>query len=124
MTDNISDLKDAEKTPTNGRNHNWIIGLVLILAGAIFLISNITNMDMGNWWAFFILIPALGSLNHAREDYQQHGRLTRPGRSALAWGLFFIILCATFFFGWDWDYVWPVFLILGGLALLLNSRFD
>jgi uncharacterized membrane protein YhaH (DUF805 family) len=124
MTDDISDLKNAEKAPTNGREHSWIIGLVLILAGAIFLISNLTDMDMGNWWSFFILIPALGSFNHAWENYQQHGRLTGPGRSALAWGVFFTTLCATFFFDLNWDYVWPTFLILGGLAILLNSRFD
>jgi hypothetical protein len=124
MTDDISDLKDAEKVPATGRDHSWIIGLVLILAGAIFLISNVTDTDIGNWWALFILSPAIGSFAKAWESYRQHGRFTRSATSALAWGLFFIVLCATFFFEWDWNYIWPTFLILGGLALLLNSRFD
>jgi hypothetical protein len=122
MNDDISDLKDAEKAPKTGRDHNWIIGLVLILAGAIFLISNVTDMDLGNWWSLFILIPAFGSFARAWESYQQHGRLTRSAIGALTWGVFFIILCATFFFDLDWDYIWPIFLIIGGLAILANNR--
>jgi hypothetical protein len=124
MSDNISDLKDAEKAPTDGRNHSWIIGLVLILVGAIVLISNLTDIDIGNWWALFILSPAFGSFAHAWDNYRQHGRLTHSATSAVAWGIFFIILCATFFFKLNWDYIWPTFLIIGGLSLLFKGWWE
>jgi len=43
----------------------WIAGVILVVLGGIFLVRNtgILNYSFTNWWALFILIPALGSLD-------------------------------------------------------------
>ena len=56
----------SEKADTN-RTSPLILGGILILIGVVFLAQNLTDFDLGNWnwWALFILIPAVGSLANA-----------------------------------------------------------
>lgn len=126
MSDDISKLKEEEKAAdgSGGRNQNWVVGLVLIVMGGLFLYSNITDADLGNWWAMFILIPAVINFGHAWQSYQENGRLSRGARSSVIWGFFFVLLACAFYFNWSWDYIWPLFLIIGGLAILLNGWLD
>ena len=62
----------------NNRPSGLVLGGILILIGVIFLARNVTGWDLGNWnwWALFILIPALGSLANAWRIYQAQGRVT------------------------------------------------
>ena len=132
MSSDIESLKEAEKealhsdqprTVTHsGSNQNWIVGVVLIAAGTIFLLANTTGFYLQNWWALFILIPAISNLGQAWKSYQKNGRLNRGGRHAFTWGLILSMISATFLFNIDWDYVWPFFLIIGGLGMLLGNR--
>ena len=66
----------------SGERSGWILGLVLIAVGGVFLLQNSGfPVLVGNWWALFILIPAIGAFAAAWTLYQQTGQLTgAPGQ--------------------------------------------
>jgi hypothetical protein len=137
MDDNFGQLKEEEKQemgsvrgtagakePVRRSNGAWIPGLVLIGIGVIFLLSNLTGFELDNWWALFILIPAFGAFGNAYRVYQSQGRLGREGRGSLIGGLVFVFVASIFLLELDWGQVWPVFLILAGLGVLLGNFWD
>jgi hypothetical protein len=122
---------ETAATPATRTNHhpqkhafrgNWIPGLVLILVGMSFLAANLWEIHLQNWWALFILIPALGNFNTAYEKYRRAGRWTRGARSAMGWGFFFVLITVTFLFNISWSLMWPILLILLGLGFIVNNR--
>jgi hypothetical protein len=100
-------------------SRGWIPAIVLVLVGIVFLIRNAVGGGGGlhNWWALFILIPALGSFGTAYTSYRSAGRLTGAVLRSVLWGILFLFLVAVFIFDLPWDKIWPVFLILIGLSL-------
>lgn len=110
----------------NGRN-GWIGGLILIVVGIIFLLGNFGLIEwqlFDNWWALFILLPALGALGNAWRAYQQQGRFTGEAIGSLIGSLLLLSISLIFLLELDWGRVWPIFLILGGLSILLRGRFE
>jgi hypothetical protein len=85
---------------------------ILILLGVIFLLQNTGIFTLANWWALFILIPALGAFGNAWSQYREAGRFDSQARGSLIGGLLLSIVAGTFLFGLDWGRVWPVFLIV------------
>lgn len=140
MEEKINELKEAEKEQTEAewnqvdtraahrpaRRHgpNWGAGLALIIIGLIFLVANTTDFYLNNWWALFILIPAVSNFGNAWRDYEKNGRLTHAGRGSITGGLILTLIASAFLFSLDWGLIWPVFLIIGGLAALLGGWFD
>lgn len=139
MTDNIGEIKESEKEAMRievadekqvdqrdgGRsNPAWIPGLVLIGLGIIFLLNNLTGFQIDNWWALFILIPAVSALGNALRVYRNTGRLGDDGRGSLIGGLILLLVASTFLFSWNWGFIWPAFLVIGGLGLLLGALLD
>jgi hypothetical protein len=123
MSEDISDLKDAEKKESNIQySNNWIGGMILIGIGAIFLLSNLNVFHLNNWWALFILIPAFANFGNVWQSYQQHGRLTGSARGSLTGGIVISLIACSFLFSWNWSVIWPIFLIIGGIGALMNSR--
>ena len=129
MSDEIQELKDeeqanmAEEAAVDDKkdSDNWIMGAVLIIVGGLFLLGNfLPGSFVTNWWAAFILIPALYSLNRARRSYKRNGRLTPGGRSSLIGGLLISTVALIFLLDLDWGVVWPVFIIIIGLSILLQ----
>jgi 4-hydroxybenzoate polyprenyltransferase len=112
-----------ETRPVKGGSNNtaWIGGVILIALGVIFLLQNVRGFYLNNWWALFILIPALGSFADAWNIYRQQGRVSRRVRGALVSGCVFLLITATFLFNWNWGIVLPVLLIIWGITMLLNS---
>jgi hypothetical protein len=104
-----------------GGRRPWMPGVILIVLGAIFLLGNVTGFELENWWALFILIPALGNFASAYDHYRSSGEFNRSVRARLFWGLLLAMLSASFLFGVELDLVWPIFLILAGLAFLLGA---
>ena len=118
------DNRRAERHAGHDGSYRWIGGAVLILLGGLFLLQNtglIQRFD--NWWALFILIPALGAFATAWRLYQQSGnQWTSPATGSLLSGLILTGLVVMFLFGFNIGMWWPLFLIAGGIAVLLGAR--
>jgi len=102
----------------------WMGGLILIVVGAIFLLRNFGLLAIplfDNWWALFILIPAVAALGNAWRTYQHQGRLGGEVIGSLIGGLVLLSVALVFLLALDWASVWPIFLILGGASILLRS---
>lgn len=136
MSDDIKQLKDLEREMADidsksdepidencGPGKSWIPGLVLIAVGLVFLLNNFTSFHLDNWWALFILIPAFGSLGNFMRAYRKDERMSDEARGSLIGSAFLFFIAAIFLFGWSWGTVWPVFLIIAGLAALLSGLF-
>ncbi len=141
MSDNIDTLKDEEKEkldyvkvdpvnvvtdtesqqPARSHSNNWLGGVILIAIGVIFLFSNISGFYLNNWWALFILIPAIGSFGKAWNGYRENGRLDGEARGGLIGGLILTLVASAFLFNLDWGMIWPLFLIIGGVGALLGG---
>ena len=111
----------AERRAAHGNHGPWIGGVILVCIGIFLLLQNIGFIFLYNWWALFIMIPAVGSFGSAYSLYRSSGnRLTHAARGALIGGLFFSFLTVTLLFNLSFGLFWPVLLILAGGALLLN----
>lgn len=99
----------------------WVGGAILILIGAIFLVRNLTGFALENWWALFILIPAVTAFSRAYSIYQDQGRLTAEARGSMIGGFAITMVAVIFLFNLSFGMMWPLFLILGGVTLLINA---
>jgi cell wall-active antibiotic response 4TMS protein YvqF len=105
-----------------GDRGGWIFGLVLIAVGGIFLLQNAgLPLLVGNWWALFILIPALAAFGAAWNVYRQTGRLTPQAIELATGGLVPLTIAAIFLFNLNFGYAWPVLLLVVGGGMLLRS---
>jgi hypothetical protein len=98
----------------------WMGDALLILLGVIFLLQNFGPAYPFNWWALFILIPALGAFGAAWNWYKQTGQFGAPARGALIGGVVLTLAAVGLLFNLAWGLVLPVLLILAGIALLVN----
>jgi hypothetical protein len=99
-----------------------IAGAVLVVVGAVLLAQNFGITTLDNWWALFILIPAVGALGNAWRSYQAAGgRLTTGARGSLIGGLVLLMVTAIFLFNLNWGLLGPIVIILAGVGLLLNT---
>jgi multidrug transporter EmrE-like cation transporter len=113
---------NTESSEIKHRNGNWIAGAVLIVLGFIFLLQNFMNIHLGNWWALFIMIPAVGAFGRAWQAYNESGgQLNSAARRSLMGGLLLTMLTAVFLFNLSWSVLGPLFLILIGLSILANG---
>jgi hypothetical protein len=104
------------------RRPGWVVGGALIVLGVIFIIRHVSGFALNNWWALFILIPAIGSLVTAFQMYvKNERRFTAASRGPLIGGLLLVALAAVFLFGIPWAWAWPLFVILAGVGILLSS---
>ena len=115
----MSELKE------NGNNNlsSWGTGAVLIVVGIVLVISNVTGFAFNNWWALFMLIPAIFLLGSVWRDYQANGRLTSGSTGYLIGGLGSLVAAAVFLFdSISWGSIWPIAFVFGGIAVLLSNR--
>ncbi len=116
---------DDNQTPNSTQHHRsdaapWVFGGILIVIGVFMLLQNLTGLNFGNWWALFILIPAIGSLTSAWKLYQTHGAVDAAVRGPLVGGVILLFVFAMFFFNFNWSLFWPVLLILAGIGALIG----
>lgn len=104
------------------RGDAWIIGIILIVLGGLFLMRTMgTDIPLTNWWALFILIPAFGALSASWRMYREaDNRLTTAARSSLLVGLVLSFITFMFLFEISWTYVGPILIIVVGIAIILN----
>ncbi len=115
---NMGEMSESER-------NRVIVAVILIVLGGIFLLQEIFGFGFSffrNWWAIFILIPGGSSLWNAYQSYQANGKLNneviRQGMSGLA----IVAVALVFLFEISWGAIWPLFLIGGGLYMLLKTQ--
>jgi hypothetical protein len=104
------------------RSNTWVVGAILILLGIIFMLQNFTLFSLNNWWALFILIPAIGSFERARREYRESGHMNTIARNSAAWGVLLTLVTAVFLFNLSWSLFLPLILIVIGLILLVTGN--
>jgi hypothetical protein len=117
----------AERLADPSRGGAWVAGLILIVLGTMFLMRNTGtfNIPLKNWWALFILIPAIGAFDTALRMYRGAGNgLDRTARSSLLVGVVLTFVTAMFLFDISWTLFGPVLIILVGIGLILNYTFQ
>lgn len=122
MTEHIQDLKQEQQGKgARKSSSNWIAGLVLIGLGLFFLLNNYFHIRLfENWWALFILIPAVANLNNAWRHYREAGEWTEAATSALTGGLLIGAIAMIFLFGLSFGIFWPVLLVILGFGILIR----
>ena len=103
-----------------GRSGSWVAGAILILIGIFIMLNNLTGFTLENWWALFIMIPALGAFGNAWRAYQNDGRISGQARASLISGIILTMVTAVFLLNLNWTILGPVLLILAGVGILLN----
>ena len=114
------DWKDWGRHYTN--RMTW--GIALIVLGGLFLLDtlNLVPIHFYNWWAIFIMVPGINYLITAFQRYQQDRELSDPVRREGFRGILLVLIALTFFLNIDWGIMFSMFLIGGGLYLLLMRR--
>lgn len=111
----------AERRALRGGS-GWMGGVMIILLGLILLAQNMNLFVLQNWWALFILLPAVGSFTAAwRMVNAAEGHFNRYARSAIISGVIFTLAAGMFLFNLNWPLWGPVLLVLVGLGLLVNA---
>jgi FtsH-binding integral membrane protein len=115
----------AERLADPSRGGSWVAGVILIVLGGAFLMQNMGSyrFPLQNWWALFILIPAVGAFDTAFRTYRNAGTFTNTARGSLLVGIVLTLVTAIFLFNLSWTYFGPALIILAGLGILFNSMF-
>lgn len=101
----------------------WLAGLILIGIGGLYLLNEFDVLpELTNWWALLLLLPAVGILSAALGTFRHNGgRWTPAVVMPLLGSVLLAGLAAAFLFGFDYGWLWPLFLIAGGLMLLAGQ---
>ncbi len=103
------------------RGGGWMAGAVLIILGVFFLLENTDTIGLHNWWALFILIPAVASFESAWAAYTRHGAWTAAAMGPLVSGSILTLVALSFLLDWSTGLLFPLALIVGGAALLFGA---
>jgi cation transport ATPase len=126
-TDDRADRLEARQERREARRAarggaGWLVGGLLILVGLILFGQNLGILAFENWWALFILIPAVAAFaTAARMVEVAEGRFTRRARTQIIIGLVLIAVTAALLFELAWTLAGPGLLILSGIALVINA---
>jgi hypothetical protein len=95
------------------RGYSPFVGLAFTIVGLIFLLHNLDVIRISHrWWALFFLIP----ISYLLSDLMR-GRQYRRSLIGLITLVFMMVILLL---GLNWGVVWPVFIIIGGLSVLLG----
>jgi hypothetical protein len=109
-----------------GPSSNLWIGLAFIAGGVMVLLNQSGWLSLNfNWWAFFIVIPAIGSFGNAYNRYRTTNNLFDMGVMMPALiGLFMIGLMFNLLSGngwnFNWNLLWPLMFIIIGLGMIFG----
>jgi hypothetical protein len=97
-------------------------GVALIAFGVIIMLQNMGVVQLHNWWALFILLPALGSFAAAYGAYRTNGgHFNSLVRGSILGGLIFTTIACVFLFNLDFSLLLPAILIAAGVGMLFNT---
>ncbi|HWA19230.1 MAG TPA: hypothetical protein VG757_09545 [Devosia sp.] len=120
------EMRREERRARRADRHAWANGapigaLVLIALGLVLFLQNFGLHLPENWWAFFFLIPAVGSFVTAQRRYQQDGKIDGEVIGLMVSGAIFAGLFAAFYFRFDWGYFGPIVLIAIGIGIIARQ---
>lgn len=108
----------AKTSARGAATGSLITGLILVGVGVVFLLDRfgLVNAEhIWNFWPLFFVVPGLI-------------KLTSPGSLAdRVWGGFLVLFGSVLIlhefgkFPYGWNYLWPLFLVVGGILLMLQS---
>jgi amino acid transporter len=105
---------------------NLSIGLAVVAVGAVFLMDNfgwrLPFYRPHNWWAMFILVGAVPLLLQAADHYRRSGVVDRTLLCLLLSASAPIMVASMFLLDLDWGMWWPLFVIYGGLWVMVGGR--
>jgi hypothetical protein len=93
--------------------------LALIGMGVVFLLQQNNLLQLDNWWALFILVPGGISLVYGLVAYRG-GKRDHQTRGSITAGTLMMVIGLIFVLELDWGRIWPVFLIIPGVFMLLG----
>ena len=102
---------------------SWVLGLAVAVIGGLLLARNLGVelffLNFHNWWAFFILLAAIGPLQQAVSAYRREGMGVAVVNSLISAGaiIFISLLFLLDLSFWTW---WPIFVIIGGLYMMTS----
>lgn len=96
-------------------------GIVLVIMGFVLLAQNFGAQLPDNWWAAFLLIPAVGAFVAVSRLYQEHGHLNAEALVALIGGIVLTLLATSLYFDFGWGLIWPAILIAIGAGILIRT---
>jgi hypothetical protein len=99
------------------RGSNTWLGIMLIALGAAFFAQSYFGLGFRNWWALFILIPAVFSFGTAYYAWKSGHMSMATSQGTLA--LVFTTIAAIFLLDVPWRLAWPFLFIATGVGLLL-----
>lgn len=122
--DDWRDERRAYRETRRAERHGgaWIWGIFLIVLGLVLLADNAGLFSFRNWWALFILFPAIGAFQSAYNAYRASGgRITGDVRGPAFGGLILTFVAFIFLFNLSFGQLWPFMLVIAGLGLLVNA---
>lgn len=104
---------------------SWALGLAVVAIGGLLLAKNLGMdlffLDFHNWWAFFILLAAIGPLQLAWRSYKREGAgVAMLNALVTAGSIIFIALI--FLLDLSFGTWWPAFVIIGGLYMMTSRN--
>lgn len=110
------------------RTHGgWLMGIVVIAIGVLFLLHNfglrLVFLEYRNWWAVLILLFALGPLSLAYRHFRTVGQIDADMAYHLTSAAAIVTVGLIFLLDLRWDRWWPLFVIYGGLWMLVRRRY-
>ncbi len=115
----------TSSSPPRGASGSWALGLAVAVIGGLLLAKNLgVNLfflDFHNWWAFFILLAAIGPLQLAYRCYQREG-FGAATLNALVTAGSIIFIALIFLLDLSFGTWWPVFIIIGGLYMMTSRN--
>lgn len=110
---------------TRSSASSWALGLAIVVIGGLLLARNLGFelffLDFHNWWAFFILLAAIGPLQQAISIYRKEGFNVAVVNSLVSTGAI-IFIALMFLLDLSFGTWWPVFVIIGGLYMMTNRN--
>jgi hypothetical protein len=116
-------MDETQNSSMRRNDSSLYTGLGFIIVGVIFLLRNLDIITFGrNWWALFFLIPISyllrDVLRYRRDDNR---KFPSKARGSLIGLISVSTVMLIFLFGMNWGMIWPVFIVIGGLSLILAS---
>lgn len=110
---------------TKTASSNWPLGLAIVAIGGLLLARNLGFelffLDFHNWWAFFILLAAIGPLQQAFSFYRKEGLSAAVANSLVSAGAI-IFIALMFLLDLSFGTWWPIFVIIGGLYMMTSRN--